>query len=67
MIIELDDSVYMFENKTYTLDEAERTTRFVRSLYNEDEWIVFSEDEYGDLTIKMMTETDLVETFGNLP
>lgn len=67
MIIEIDDSVYMFENKTYTLDSTDRVTKFVRSLYNEDEWIVFSEDEYGDLTIKMMTETDLVETFGNLP
>jgi hypothetical protein len=64
MIIESDDMVLTLEQPSE--QNEGRTVKAVHSAYC-DEWIVFTENEYGELSIKLMVEMELEEEYGPFP
>ena len=63
MIIESDDTVYVVDRQDEQFDGI---IKAIKCTYG-DEWIVFMEDEYGEVTSEMMTERQLEEEFGSIP
>ncbi|MFA7218945.1 MAG: hypothetical protein WC119_00270 [Synergistaceae bacterium] len=64
MIIESDEVIYSLQDPP---DKDEQiTVRAIRSAYS-DEWIIFTENDYGELDISLISEAELVEQNGEIP
>jgi hypothetical protein len=64
MIIESDNIVYIVENVSE--DNEGNVVKAIRSDCT-DEWLVFSENEYGELNIESITDMEFSERYGELP
>ena len=65
MITESDNIIFLLER--IKVDHLEKeTVRAIPSAFS-DEWIVITENDYGELTIERFTELELVEEFGPIP
>lgn len=64
MIIESDEIVYSLQDPPGKEDLM--TVRAIRSAYS-DEWIIFTENEYGELDINLISEAELIEQNGEIP
>ena len=60
MIIESDDQVFELDRNRGTIVKA------IPSAFM-DEWIVITEDEFGDVLVKSMTAIQMVEEYGEFP
>jgi hypothetical protein len=64
MIVESENLVYVVESPN---DNNEGDlVKAVRSEFT-DEWLIFSENEYGELNIESITEMELHGRYGELP
>lgn len=64
MIIESDNLVFIVEQAK---DNNEgNLVKAVRSEFTDD-WIIFSENEYGELSINQITEMEFQERYGKIP
>lgn len=65
MIIETEDKVFLLKK-----DEDE-TVRAIPSFFgdamNSEDWIVITEDAYGDFSSVSMTKTEIESEYGNFP
>ncbi len=64
MIVESESMLFAVQNPNEN-DEGD-LIKAVRSEFT-DEWLVFSENEYGEWKIESITEMELNERYGELP